>query len=106
MVCGWQRLGVLFARRIDAEIADCEQRCELVAFGGEGLLHWILVAEIWRGMFAAELLPAALFFLLLLIVPESPRWLVKEGRSEEAFEILKRLGGQESAHRQVGEIEE
>ena len=36
----------------------------------------------WRWMFGAETVPAFLFFLLMFFVPESPRWLVKNGRYE------------------------
>lgn len=47
----------------------------------------------WRWMFGAEAVPALLFFLLMFLVPESPRWLVKNGRSEAAEKILSRVGG-------------
>jgi len=76
------------------------------AFGGQGLLHWILIAEVWRGMFGVEMLPAGLFLLLLLFVPESPRWLAKEGRDERALGILAKVGGREVARRQMAEIKD
>ena len=76
-----------------------------LAFGGEGALHRILVGEVWRGMFGAEMLPAGLFFILLFFVPESPRWLAKEGRPERAFLILARVAGREEARAQLGEIQ-
>ncbi|MGB8957908.1 MAG: sugar porter family MFS transporter, partial [Candidatus Aminicenantales bacterium] len=47
----------------------------------------------WRWMFGAEAVPAFLFFLLMFFVPESPRWLVKNGRAEEAGRILAKVGG-------------
>lgn len=47
----------------------------------------------WRWMFAAEVLFAAAFFLLMFFVPESPRWLIKYGRDSEAEAILARVGG-------------
>jgi SP family xylose:H+ symportor-like MFS transporter len=47
----------------------------------------------WRWMFGAETVPAFLFFLLMFFVPESPRWLLKYGRDEQAAGILSRLGG-------------
>jgi SP family sugar porter-like MFS transporter len=47
----------------------------------------------WRWMFGAETIPASMFFLLMFFVPESPRWLLKFGRDEQASKILSRLGG-------------
>ncbi len=47
------------------------------AFEGAGVFHKVLVSEVWRGMFAAEMIPASIFILLLLIIPETPRWLIK-----------------------------
>ncbi|MHC4751433.1 MAG: sugar porter family MFS transporter [Planctomycetota bacterium] len=47
----------------------------------------------WRWMFGAETIPASMFFLLMFFVPESPRWLLKYGRDEQASRILSRLGG-------------
>jgi SP family arabinose:H+ symporter-like MFS transporter len=74
------------------------------AFGGSGILHWVLVAEVWRGMFGAEMLPASLFFLLLFFVPESPRWLVEDGREGEALSILARVDGHDVARQELTEI--
>ncbi len=74
------------------------------AFGGRGPLHWILVAEVWRGMFGAELVPCAGFLLLLLLAPESPRWLAKNGQGARAFDLLVRVGGPEEAGREMAGI--
>jgi len=74
------------------------------AFGGHGLLHWVLVAEVWRGMFGAEMIPAGLFFLLLFLVPESPRWLVEHGRTGQARSVLERIDGSDTAERELREI--
>jgi SP family arabinose:H+ symporter-like MFS transporter len=51
----------------------------------------------WRYMLASGTLPAVLFFLLLLFVPESPRWLTVNGRKEEALDILTKVNGSELA---------
>jgi len=51
----------------------------------------------WRWMFAAGVLPAVVFFLLLIGIPESPRWLIEMGRQDKAKEILKKVGGDEFA---------
>jgi|TARA_B110000046_G_scaffold154799_1_gene164883 SP family arabinose:H+ symporter-like MFS transporter len=60
----------------------------------------------WRYMLGSEGIPAILFFILLFFVPESPRWLIKENRSEEAFKILNKINGPEETHRIFKEIKE
>ncbi|NND08790.1 MAG: sugar porter family MFS transporter [Saprospiraceae bacterium] len=47
----------------------------------------------WRLMFWAETIPAGLFFVLMFFVPESPRWLVKNGDKDQALAVLERIGG-------------
>ena len=60
----------------------------------------------WRWMFGSESLPALLLFILLLFVPDSPRWLTKQGRDAEALEILTRANGPEDAQMEVAQIRE
>ncbi len=62
------------------------------------------VAIGWRWMFASGALPAVLFFILLFLVPESPRWLTERGREAEALTVLERVGGPEAAAAQMQEI--
>lgn len=76
------------------------------AFGGQGFWHLTLVAEYWRGMFGANMLPSGLFFVLLLFVPESPRWLLKAGREARGLDILTRVSGVATARRELAEINE
>jgi SP family arabinose:H+ symporter-like MFS transporter len=71
-----------------------------------GILNWLFVEEIWRGMFGTEIPIALLFFMLLFLVPESPRWLVTRGRTEEAMKTMIRIGGKEQAEKQMAEIDE
>ncbi len=60
----------------------------------------------WRWMMGSLTLPAVLFGLLLLPVPESPRWLMKCGRRSEAEDILVRIGGRAAATRELRQIEQ
>ena len=71
---------------------------------------WVEVLKIrefnWRWMLGIEFFPAILYFFLLLFVPQSPRWLVMKGRFDEALEIMKRLGDEDSAIKVINEIKE
>ena len=58
----------------------------------------------WRWMFAAEAVPATFFFIMMFFVPESPRWLVKNAKDEEAKDVLARIGGTEYADLEVTDI--
>jgi SP family xylose:H+ symportor-like MFS transporter len=60
----------------------------------------------WRWMFGSESLPAILFMFLMLLVPESPRWLTKNGRKDRALNILTRVDGTEYAREEMVSIEE
>ena len=46
----------------------------------------------WRIMFAAESIPALLFFFLLFTIPRSPRWLISMGKQDEAATVLTKMG--------------
>ena len=46
----------------------------------------------WRYMLAAAIIPSALFFLLLLLVPESPRWLWLKNKAQQARKIFSKIG--------------
>jgi len=66
-----------------------------------------LVAEYdggWRPMFASQGVPVAFLILGLLIVPESPRWLVAKGHTERALAVLKRINGNSRAREELEEI--
>lgn len=59
----------------------------------------------WRWMFWSAAFPAGLFLLLAFFIPESPRWLTMKNRKEEAYNILKNVGGSDYAHREIAAAE-
>ena len=58
----------------------------------------------WRWMFWLQAIPAAIYFFALLVIPESPRYLVARGQEERAHAVLTRLFGEAEATRKVAEI--
>jgi MFS transporter, SP family, xylose:H+ symportor len=58
----------------------------------------------WRWMFTAVALPAIVFFLGALLIPESPRWLAKAGFAERTRRTLARIGGDQYAEQAIREI--
>ena len=62
------------------------------AAGGSTGVLW-LGQEAWRWMFWMMAIPSVLFLLLLLTIPESPRFLVAKKRKDEALAVLERLYG-------------
>ena len=72
---------------------------------GGGVWRWIFVDEVWRGMLLAGVVPAAILLGLLFFIPESPRWLTKQGRADAALAILTRVSGREQATAEMRDIE-
>ncbi len=66
-------------------------------------LEWINTIG-WRRMFLSEAIPAGLFGLLLLFVPESPRYLSLKNKDNQALSILTRINGTEKAKAILDEI--
>jgi MFS transporter, SP family, arabinose:H+ symporter len=64
------------------------------------------VAVGWRWMFFAGIVPALLFGGMIVPALESPRWLMKVGRRDEAFRVLARINGRASAAREAAAIED
>ncbi|MHC1668371.1 sugar porter family MFS transporter [Stenotrophomonas maltophilia] len=59
----------------------------------------------WRWMFWMQAVPSLVFLLLLLTIPESPRYLVVKRRKEDALRVLTRLLGRDKAQLTLDEIE-
>jgi SP family arabinose:H+ symporter-like MFS transporter len=55
----------------------------------------------WRWMLGVQSIPATLYFALLLLVPESPRWLLLTGREQDALQVLARVSGDAAARQEL-----
>jgi MFS transporter, SP family, xylose:H+ symportor len=80
----------------------------LLAYLSNFIIANALPADIaWRWMFIVMAIPAAIFFLLLFTVPETPRWLFQVGRRDEAVEVVRRTtSSPDEADFEIREIEE
>jgi SP family arabinose:H+ symporter-like MFS transporter len=105
-----------------AEIAPARLRGRLVTLYQLGIVLGILAAVFvnmliqrmgneawntstgWRWMFFAGIVPALLFGAMIIPAVESPRWLLKEGRREEALRVLSEINGPEVAKREAEQI--
>jgi MFS transporter, SP family, arabinose:H+ symporter len=70
-----------------------------------GLIGFMVVREVWRSMLGMESLPALLFFVMCVIIAESPRWLAEKGRNAEALDVLQRINGPQVAAGELADIE-
>ncbi len=78
----------------------------IVKVAGDSTAEFMMGFEAWRWMFWVELIPAAIFFFALFLIPESPRYLVSAGKKDEAHGVLTRLAGEQKAGVVVKEIED
>ncbi|KAB2495430.1 sugar porter family MFS transporter [Priestia endophytica] len=80
---------------------------QLLAFTFNAILGTTLGhnPEVWRYMLPIAAVPAVILFFGMLKVPESPRWLVSKGRSQEALTVLEKMREKKRAKEEVLEIE-
>jgi SP family xylose:H+ symportor-like MFS transporter len=65
-----------------------------------------LISEGWRWMFFSGLIPSGLFLILLMFVPETPRYLVMKGKEEKALKVLNKISGEKTAPEILKEIKD
>ncbi len=64
--------------------------------GDVTLWEKIMHTEAWRGMLGSETLPALLFFFIIFLIPESPKWLIVNGKLDKASQVLNKIYTSES----------
>jgi len=93
-------IGILLAQTVNMLIADkvpVGASDQMIAASWNGQMGW-------RWMFWACGIPAVMFFLFTFFIPESPRWLLKAGKTEAAFPVLEKIGGKNYAQREIENI--
>ncbi len=100
-------LGILLAFLVDWIVLNhAGDQAGVITGNPTGILEWLFVEELWRGMFGTEIPIASLFLILLFFTPESPRWLVSQDRIPEAMKTMIKIGGKAQAEIQLQEIRE
>lgn len=112
-------MAILIAPMYIAEISPRKLRGTLVTFNQLNIVVGISIAYFsnyliqqsitdpdlnWRWMLGVGVIPAFLYFVLLFLVPQSPRWLMQRKRNEEALKVLTRVNGPERAKTEYNEI--
>jgi SP family arabinose:H+ symporter-like MFS transporter len=95
------------APAVRGRLVTLNQLAIVLGILGSYFLCWQLARlgpESWRWMFGAGLLPAIALFVGLFFIPESPRWLVKMGRTSDAQRVLLAIAGEEGKD-ELGQIE-
>lgn len=105
----------------NAEISPAPLRGRMVALTQFNVVLGIMLAYLsnylvnsldlgettWRWMFGVEAIPALFFFVLLFLIPRSPRWLVSQGLISEARTIITRFGSDTgNADQEIEEIQQ
>jgi MFS transporter, SP family, arabinose:H+ symporter len=99
-----------------AEVSPAAIRGRMVSINQLTIVSGILLAyfsnyiladveDNWRWMFTSGAIPALLFFVCVFFVPESPRWLISKGRFDKAFDILKKIIGDQKAQHELKSIQ-
>ena len=117
-ICGGLGVGaaLLTAPVYIAEIAPARIRGRLVSLNQLMIVIGISLSffanyfllslgdQCWRWMLGVQTIPAAVYFLLLLLVPESPRWLLSKSREQDARAVLEVVHGAAAAERELTDI--
>jgi sugar porter (SP) family MFS transporter len=97
-----------------SEIAPVAIRGKLVSINQVALTSGIVISylidyafagsQAWRWMFALAVVPAAAFGIGLIFIPNSPRWLVARGHTDQARAVLKRIRSPDQVEGELGQI--
>jgi sugar porter (SP) family MFS transporter len=97
-------IGVFSAQLVNYLIAQIVERLPEHATDLEILNSWVGQTG-WRWMFGVTAVPSFLFLVFMFLVPESPRWLAKNGKAERSRAVLAKIGGDAYSRRAFAEID-
>jgi SP family arabinose:H+ symporter-like MFS transporter len=112
-------IAILAAPMYIAEIAPPRKRGWLVTFNQLNIVVGLSLAMLsnyfilqhipdpdtnWRWMLGIGFFPAVIYFFLLFLVPESPRWLIMKGRNVEGLKVLRKTCGSDEAETEYRNI--
>lgn len=96
-------IGILCAYFSNAWLLDYSQG----AAGGlqkDSLWSWIFQEHVWRSMLGVCVIPAVIFIICLLLIPESPRWLYMQGQVARASKLLHKVNDPATADLELAAI--
>lgn len=94
--------GILVAYLTNAGLVNYAMAHPVV--GDSNWFNYIFSEQVWRGMLILGAAPALLFLIGLFLVPESPRWLMRQGRTGEATAVLQKISSQEGLENEVAQL--
>lgn len=112
-------IAILVAPVYIAEIAPAKKRGWLVSFNQLLIViglsaayfsNYFILKTItdpltnWRWMLGVESIPAVIYFIAALFIPESPRWLIMHGKDDRAINIMTKVDGELHAQNEYNEI--
>ncbi|ORX76608.1 MFS transporter, SP family [Anaeromyces robustus] len=99
----WNQFAIIFGQLLVYAINTVIRSC---LGDTEKVIDERMITVGWRRMFVSECVPAALFGILLILVPKTPRYLVLTNRDEKAESVLARINGTSKAKEILEEIKE
>lgn len=125
IICGFgAAAGAMLPSMYISELAPAHMRGRLISLNQFSIVFGILAvyfvnsllvnpndagwntSTAWRWMFAADVVPGILLLSCLTFIPESPRWLTLHDKEDDALIILRRIGGEAYAQKEIEDIKQ
>ena len=81
-------LGFLGAYLVNFKLLDYSLATPIKS---DNFAELVFIKEVWRGMLGMEAIPAAIFLIIVFLLPESPRWLFMKNKESKAVKVLSNI---------------